>query len=157
MMKRCVSLFLAAMVSLILQTSLAQADEPGPGKFHHEMNLTPQQHKQIAELKLAEKKLVAPAKAELSIKKDELKMLWMSDNPNRKDILAKQDEINAIHKKIQEAKVDFRLGMMKILTPEQQKKMREMMFMRHLHKRFGGPKGLEGGPGPFDHDTCKAK
>jgi Spy/CpxP family protein refolding chaperone len=153
-MKRYMSLFLPALLSLILQTSLAQAKEPGPepGKFLHELNLTPQQHKQIAELKLAEKKLVAPAKAELSIKESELKILWMSDNPSRKELLAKQDEIAALDKKIQEAKVDFRLGMLKILTPEQQKKAREMMFMRHLNKRFGGSEGVEEGPGHFDHD-----
>ncbi len=154
-MNRYMSLFLPALFGLILQTSLVQAKEPGgpePGKFLHELNLTPQQHKQIAELKLAEKKLVAPAKAELSIKKSELKILWMSDTPNRKELLAKEDDIAAVHKKIQEAKVDFRLGMLKILTPEQQKRVREMMFMHHLHKHFGAQKGFEGGPGHFDHD-----
>ncbi len=153
-MNRYMSLFLPALFGLILQTSLAQAKEPGPepGKFLHELNFTPQQHKQMAELKLAEKKLVAPAKAELSIKKSELKILWMSDTPNRKELLAKQDEIAALHKKIQEAKVDFRLGMLKILTPEQQKRVREMMFMRHLRKHFGAQKGCEGGPGHFGHD-----
>jgi Spy/CpxP family protein refolding chaperone len=156
-MKRYLSLFLPVLLGLTLQTSLAQAKEarpgPEPGKFFHELNLTPQQQKQIAELKLAEKKLVAPAKAELSIKESELKILWMSDNPNRKEILAKQDEIAAIHKKLQEAKVDFRLGMLKILTPEQQKKVRETMYSRHLHKRFEGQEGFERGPGHFDHDT----
>jgi hypothetical protein len=153
-MKRYLPLFLPALLGLILQTSLAQAKEPGPepGKFLHELNLTPQQHKQTAELKLSEEKLVAPAEAELSIKKTEMKILWMSDNPSRKDILAKQNEIADLHKKIKEAEVDFRLGMLKILTPEQQKKGREMMFTRHLHKRFGGQKDFEGGPGHFDHD-----
>jgi Spy/CpxP family protein refolding chaperone len=56
-------------------------------------------------------------------KKLELKALWVQTNPDEGKILAKQKEINALRVQLQEKATQNRLEMRKILSPEQQAKL----------------------------------
>jgi Spy/CpxP family protein refolding chaperone len=130
-MKHSLALFLTVVLTLSFAT-VALAGEGHHGKkgghglcpkMIEKLNLTADQQKKAAGLQLAFKKVAAPAKAQIEVKHAELKALWMSEKPNRSNILAKQAEIFAEKKKIKTAKVDLHLGLLKILTKKQKKAM----------------------------------
>ena len=137
-MKRVLSfsVMVVLMLSFMGSTALAGSGYGGHGKgeghvFYpgmlKKLNLTADQEKKFAGLKVALKKVAAPAKAEIEIKYAELKTLWMAEKPLRSAILAKQAEIAAAKKKIKTASVDFHLGALKIFTKDQKKIVRSML------------------------------
>lgn len=128
-MKRSLVLFLAVALTLSF-AAVALAGEyyhdkrRGHGIYPHmlkKLNLTPAQQKKFAGLEVAYKKVAAPARAQIEVKLAELRTLWMAEKPSRRDLLDKKAEIYAEKKKIFAAKVDLKLGLLKILTKEQKK------------------------------------
>ncbi len=150
-MNRFLILTSVLVLAVVLYAPAALACGHGQGKGHGmalcsgklaKLKLTAAQEKQLADLRLAEKKKAAPARAELEIKRAELKVIWQAENPSRKDILAKKAEMEPIRRRIHEAKVDFRLGLLKILNAEQKKMVRHWFAKGHGHgKGHGGGKG----------------
>lgn len=128
-MKRSLVLFLAVVLTLsFAAVALAGEGYHGKGKGHgicpkmlKKLNLTEDQQKQFAGLEIAYKKVAAPARAQIEVKLAELRTLWMAEKPSRRDIIAKKNEVFAEKKKIFAAKVDMKLGLLKILTKEQKK------------------------------------
>ncbi len=90
---------------------------------------TPEQDKQMMDLKAALLKETEPLKTDLKVKGMELMALWKDDNPDGKKIVAKVQEIGALKLKLQEKMIVHKLAMMKILTPEQKTMMKGMMGM----------------------------
>jgi Spy/CpxP family protein refolding chaperone len=128
-MKRLLVLLLTVVLTLSFAgAALAGGGYHGKGKGHgicpkmlKKLNLTADQQKKFAGLEVSFKKEAAPARAQIEVKLAELKTLWMAEKPSRRDIIAKKAEVFAEKKKIFAAKVDFKLGLLKILTKEQKK------------------------------------
>jgi Spy/CpxP family protein refolding chaperone len=81
--------------------------------------LTADQLTRIAQLRIDMQTKVAPLRAQAQIKHLELQKLWMAPQPKRDDIVRTQNELSDVERKIKEARVDFRLAVLSVLTPEQ--------------------------------------
>jgi Spy/CpxP family protein refolding chaperone len=123
------------------------------------LQLTPQQRKKIFDLRAAMIRKHAAARAEVAVKSGELKLLWLADEPNRQQILAKHAEIDGLRKQLRESKIDFRLNALKILTPQQREAIKHMgglgmggmrgHMRKHMKGFMGGRGGMGGGMGGF--------
>lgn len=79
-------------------------------------------------------------RAELQVKRLELRDLLRAETPDRAAIDKKLDEISAARLAQSKAQVHYRLAMREILTPEQRQKLRQMREeSRHRGGREGGP------------------
>ncbi len=137
-----------ALLSVV--TSLLLAQEP-ESKVHPEegccgkcpemagppmglLNLTEEQEKQIQALRIKHLKEVLPIETEIKIKEIELEDLWQAEKIDAKGIVAKVKEIGELRNKLELAKVNHRIEVYKLLTPEQRK-----VFRWH---RFGSGEGM---------------
>jgi Spy/CpxP family protein refolding chaperone len=93
--------------------------ESGAGAAQPALNLTPDQKSRISALRDAAMTKAAPLRAQMQSKMLEMKQLWSSANPDRQAILAKQDEMDSIHRQMRTVWTDFGLQVHSILTPEQ--------------------------------------
>ncbi len=91
----------------------------GAGAAQPALNLTPDQQARISALRDAAMTKAAPLRAQMQTKMTEMKQLWSSANPDRQAILAKQDEMDSIHRQMRTIWTDFGLQVHSILTPEQ--------------------------------------
>lgn len=82
----------------------------GPGGA----NLTPEQAQKMYELRQKFLKETEDLRQQMFTKRTELNNLWASDNPDQKQIQAKQQEINAIRDKIQGIAVSYQAQAKKI-------------------------------------------
>lgn len=87
---------------------------------------TEEQQKKIDELKLALEKELLPIEASLKVKEAELQQLMIADKPAKAAIEKKIDEIGALKTQIHKARVNNRLAVREILTPEQRVKFDKM-------------------------------
>jgi Spy/CpxP family protein refolding chaperone len=130
----------------------------GPGMFAM-LELNADQVHQVAELRAAMLTKTATTAAELRVKEAELGVLWTAAQPDRKAILAKGNEIDGLRAKLREARVDFAIAVLKILTAEQRARVPAAL----LGHGFGGGPGMgmgmemmeEPGMGPgHGHEGC---
>ncbi len=114
-------------------------------------DLTPDQTKKIETIKAESDKEVVQYKADLKIKKAEFDKLMIAENPVRKDIDSKIDEMSGLKSKIQKENVNRKLSIRNELTPEQRAKFDAM----HAKKGKGCCKeGMhKGGEGQM-HKNC---
>ncbi len=99
----------------------------GPDREEHECRLkhswketlTDSQKTQLERLHLAMEKDVSVLKAELGVKKAELKALALKDNPDTQAISRKTDEIIGIKKELMQKRIGHLIEVRKVLTPEQ--------------------------------------
>jgi len=112
--------------------------------------LTEEQRVKIQELRLKHMKEILPLETDLQIKRLELENLWTADKLDAKAIIAKVKEINELQNKLELTRVNHRLEIAQILTPEQRRQMQDMlgpgmgrprrMMRRHRcmqHEQFG--------------------
>ena len=105
------------------------------------LDLTDEQRVKIRQVRMATEKAMVRLKADAKIARMELEEIMGEVNPNREDVKAKLAVINAARSKMLEKNVNLRLEMKKILTPEQQEKMRHMMMWgKGMHKKKGDMK-----------------
>jgi len=107
----------------------AEGMQGGPerGKGGHECRLksswretlTDSQKSQLEKLHLAMKKETSVLRAELGVKKTELKALAIKDNPDTQAIGRKTDEIMGIKKELMQKRISHLIEVRKVLTPEQ--------------------------------------
>ena len=83
------------------------------------------------------------SRADVQVKRIELRDLLTGDNPDRAAIDSKLEEISAVRLAAAKARVDFALSMKDALTPEQRQKLKDMFSNRF---REHGPGGFGGGP-----------
>lgn len=88
-----------------------------------EVNLTDDQEKKIDALATAHRKEMIKAEADLKIAKMELNDL-LDNMENETAIRKKAQEVSKLQEKIYTSRIDHRLAMNKILTAEQQKKLK---------------------------------
>jgi Spy/CpxP family protein refolding chaperone len=109
------------------------------------INLTDEQTAKIAALREARMKDIKPLKDKLFSKRGDLKLLWLKTNPDQNKILATQKEIRVLKGQIQDRVTKYRLSALKVLTPEQQDKIRTHRQDSRFgagHKKFGFAKRL---------------
>jgi Spy/CpxP family protein refolding chaperone len=82
------------------------------------------------------------SRADVQVKRIELRDLLTADNPDRAAIDSKLEEISAVRLASAKARVDYFFSMKDTLTPEQRQKLKDIM-MNHFggrgHGDFGGP------------------
>lgn len=130
----------------------AQHDCKNQDKAHKNCimdDLTPDQQKKIETIKAESDKKVVQYRADLKIKNAELDKLMVAENPAKKDIDSKIDEISVLKSNIQKENVNRRLLIRNELTPEQKVKFDAM----HAAKTDG--KACCSGKGDGDmHKGC---
>ncbi|MEJ5378135.1 MAG: Spy/CpxP family protein refolding chaperone [bacterium] len=97
---------------------------PGPHPYMASyLGLTQEQEAQLQAMREKHFKEISPLQQELFNKRQELRLLWTSPNPDAEQIIAKQREINQLQGQIQEMSTKHLLEARSILTPEQQQKL----------------------------------
>jgi Spy/CpxP family protein refolding chaperone len=82
-------------------------------------------------------------RADLEVKRIDLKDLLAADKPDRAAINAKLQEISASQLSLQKSAIDYRLTMRDAITPAQREKLRQLMRDRWQREGRGRP-GAEG-------------
>ncbi|MEW6659532.1 MAG: periplasmic heavy metal sensor [Thermodesulfobacteriota bacterium] len=126
------------MLALLLGLSTAAWARPfgcGP------MNLTPEQAGQLFDLKQQFMNDTASIRKAMWMKRAEVAALWKAENPDAKQIQAKQKEMNALREQMQEKMVAFRLQARKICP------MGGMGMGKGMGKGMGMGHGMGMGPG----------
>jgi Spy/CpxP family protein refolding chaperone len=133
--------------------------EPGPGfgfEPGHEamgkLDLSEAQREKLADLRERTMKQNIQTGADLRIAQMDLHKLMRAETPDARAIEAQIDKVSGLRAAIQKARAAALLDARSVLTPEQQKKLRQMRgSMRPgMGRGPGGPHGMggPGGPGP---------
>ncbi len=125
-----VSMMCAALTALNAVPASAQAhdgEDRGKGGYERQCGLRHSwmekladgQKSQIKRLHLELRKEMSVLRAELGVKKAELKALTLRDAPDTQAIDRKTDEIMGIRKEIMRKRINHVIDVRKVLTPEQ--------------------------------------
>jgi Spy/CpxP family protein refolding chaperone len=116
-------LFVVALAALVVG---APARGQGPcygSRSYAALDLTADQQKQISDLRAALDQKMAPLRNEMSTSRGELRQLWAAPAPDRKAIQEKQGRLDQIRKQMQDARTDYHLATLEILTPAQRERV----------------------------------
>ena len=152
MSKKSTALFVGLLTLLSASMSLAQcpfgSEREGRGRGHrgHMMgprmmemlNLTPEQKTEIEEIKKEMKADAEPLRTQLGNLRGKMKELWSADVPNESAILDVEKQMHDVRGKLHQLKIQMKLDVMAILTPEQKSKFKE------LRSQFKGKRGKRG-------------
>lgn len=110
-----------------------------------QVGITDEQAATIRKQELDFRKTEIRGRADLDVKRIDLKDLLAADKPDRAAINAKLQEISAAQLSLQKSTIDYRLTMRDAITPAQRDKLRQVM--RDRWQRGGGPgrAGRQGG------------
>jgi Spy/CpxP family protein refolding chaperone len=149
------------LVTLIAVTALtvsAFAFGPGWGRGHgggaycggdvtalSELNLTADQTTKINALRETHLKDIKPLQDKMFSKRGDLKLLWLQQNPDQDKILAGQKEIRTLRDQMQDKMTVYRLNVLKVLTPEQQDKVKSSRMGHGFGPGMRGGAGMHGG------------
>ena len=112
------------------------------------LELTADQKAQLSAMRDAQLKEMQPLREQMFAKRDEVRKLWLEPNPDQAKILAAQQQMRSLRDQLQDKMTVFRLNALKVLTPEQQDKLKSAMSGRGFGPGRGmGPGGLGGGAG----------
>jgi len=121
----------------------------GNDKVFANVDLTAEQTAKLKALKEANLKEVTPLREKMFNKRNELRLLWLKDNPDEAKILAVQREMRALRDQLEDKRTSHRMAAFKVLTPEQQKKVQAFGPGNGRGRGFGGcGGGGPDGPGP---------
>jgi len=136
----------------------ARGDFQGPAG----LNLTAEQTTKIKEMRETHWKELKPVREQMFTKRDEIRKLWLTPNPDEAKITASQKEMRLLRDQMQDKMTAFRLEALKVLTPEQKEKLASAGPGRGFgpgqrHGRGGSPMhkfgyGGQGGAGCFGGD-----
>ena len=107
-----------------------------------QVGITDEQAGTIRKQELDFRKTEIRGRADLEVKRIDLKDLLAADKPDRAAINAKLQEISAAQLSLQKSSIDYRLNMRDAITPEQREKIRQLM--RNRCQRDGGRGGRQG-------------
>ncbi len=112
--------------------------------FRERIGMTPEQAQKIRTETFDFRKAEIRNRADLQVKKLELRELVSAETPDRSAINSKLEEISAARLAQAKAAVNFHLDMRDALTPDQKLKLQEMRQQFFQHRRFGpdGPGGM---------------
>ncbi|MGQ9653390.1 MAG: Spy/CpxP family protein refolding chaperone [Thermodesulfobacteriota bacterium] len=103
-----------------------------------ELGLTKEQVSEMQAMRERHFSENAPLREKLFSKRQELRLLWASPNPDAAQIMAKQKEIAELQAQLQEAFTRHRLEALNLLTPEQREKLSSLMQERGPGRGWGG-------------------
>lgn len=137
----------------ILAASVALAQGPGRREpvvwdaagMKERLGLTDQQMEQLRSRRLEAAKERVKIRSDMRIARIELRELMTSPTPDEKAVMAKARQIGDLYAQLLETRVAHGLALKKILSPEQQQKLREMRAAGR------GPGPREGRPGRRFH------
>jgi Spy/CpxP family protein refolding chaperone len=137
-------------------------------RLKEQLGLTDAQADQLRALWTEQAKSQIRRRAELAIARLELRQLLLGSTVDEKAVAAKAKEVGELQSAAVRARVDGHLAMRKVLTPDQQKKLRDLPGLRPVRERHedrrpggrGAERGAEGdeneaptGAGPSDDDA----
>jgi Spy/CpxP family protein refolding chaperone len=96
---------------------------PARGRGRRMPELTLEQRRKMAEVRIKFLKQSGPLMVDLRVKEAELSGLWLDDEPNENKIIAKAREIDKVKEQLEELRLRNRIATMKILPPEQRIRM----------------------------------
>lgn len=114
------------------------------------LNLSADQAQKIKELQTAHWKDVQPLIDQMILKRQELRQLWLQKTPDQARIEAAQTDVQDLRGKLQTRQTQYRLDLLKQLTPEQQDRLKAANWgcPRMKASHGGGPRGgMMGGRG----------
>jgi Spy/CpxP family protein refolding chaperone len=100
-----------------------------------QLDLTSEQRDRMAEIRERAEKRRIQASADLRIAAVDLRHLLRSDRPDRRAIDAQIDRLAAMRAGMMKARIGTMLEMRSVLSPEQQRKMREFRGMGPMRER----------------------
>lgn len=101
------------------------------------LDLTEEQRAEIEDAEIEARKKIIPLKAEIEMKKIDLEKEMKADKPNRSRIMKLTEEISSLKLRIQQTRIDVRLKVHALLTPEQMEQLRgHKMFGHRPHHKF---------------------
>jgi Spy/CpxP family protein refolding chaperone len=119
------------------------------------LGLSDEQVARLHKIGVDAQKASVQTRADMQLRRIELRELMRADNPDHDAIMAKLDQINALQGKTEKQRVEMMLSARGVLTAEQLKKLKTFMENRgagaapgggRMMQRRGGP-GRPGGPG----------
>jgi zinc resistance-associated protein len=107
---------LVLLLAVVMSLSLAASSwaRPWGGCMMGGGNLNTEQAGQLFDLKQKFMNDTADLRKAMMIKRTELSALWRAENPDEKQILAKQKEVNALREQMQQKSMAFKLQARKI-------------------------------------------
>jgi len=123
--------------------SCARGDFQGPAG----VDLTTDQEAKLNELRDVSFKDIKSLREKMFTKRDELRNLWLEKSPDQEKIAAAQKEMRSVRDQMQDKMTAYRLDALKILTPEQQEKIKSSASGRGFGQRRGFGHGAWGGAG----------
>jgi Spy/CpxP family protein refolding chaperone len=99
--------------------------------FRSAMNLTAQEADRLRQIIVNTEKSTIKTKAALEVNQIDLRELLRADNPDRAAVLKKVQDISSLRGEMMKAHIEALLEAKSVLTPEQQKKLREFFESRH--------------------------
>lgn len=126
----------------------------GPGRggtrraeLHKQLNLTDDQKTKIADLRDKRERASIPIQGDLKVAHLDLRKLMRADKPDQRAIDAQIDRMAALRGSLQKAHVAGMLEVRAVLTPAQQKILRESghQLMMGRGMRMRGGHGMHGG------------
>ena len=141
--------------------AIAVAQAPEPPQMRHRarggmtgqmmkerLGLTEAQVSQLEKLRTDERRAAIQRRADTQLARLELEQLMKAETVDEKAVAARVKQLTDLHGAALKAKVDGRLALKKLLTPEQQEKLRQMRAERPRTLRGERPARLSGRPGP---------
>lgn len=106
--------------------------------IREQLGITPEQAAKIRQQFTAFRISEVRSRADLQVKRIELRDLMAADTPDRAAIDAKLEEISSTRLNSSKARVDYILSMKDALTPEQRQKLKDMFMSRFREHGRGG-------------------
>jgi Spy/CpxP family protein refolding chaperone len=121
---------------------------PDMGRIQQQVGLTDAQVTQLKKLWGDQRKLAIRRRADMSIARMEMEELLDGPSVDEKALNAKVKELSDLQVAALRSRVDAQLALRKVVTPEQQQKLRGLLRERPRHGREGPPPRGERRPGP---------
>ena len=103
----------------------ADGHRNGEGGRMAALNLSQSQKDRIAQVRESHQKEMIQSRADLELAQLEFRKLMRADNPNKRELNAQIDRMASIRADMMKSRVDQRLQVRDILTPDQRAKLRE--------------------------------
>ncbi len=124
---------------------------PDPARLQAELGLTADQAAQLKKLRDDGRKQAIRQRADLSIARIELEEAMDASTVDEKLVAARVKAVSDLEASALQARTNQRLAMRRVLTPEQQEKMKQLKRqgrMERATQRQGRRSGRPGAPGP---------
>lgn len=109
------------------------------------LGFTDEQSNRLRQILVESQKSSLKLRADLGVRRIELRELMRADKPDRDAVMVKVQEISDLRGQMMKQRVDSLLSSKSLLTPEQQQKIRSFMHRRG-REGFGGRRSFERRP-----------